>query len=100
MQARVIFLPFCPGAQGDCTSPELSHAIGIKASLTGTPQGRRESAGLFWSGSVKEKMEAADGTRRPMLMKVMKFGILVCDESSLSTPQLREENAQGIRSLE
>lgn len=47
MQACVIFLPSCPRAQGDCASPELSRAIGIKVSLTGTPQGQRETAACF-----------------------------------------------------
>ncbi|KAK2821231.1 hypothetical protein Q7C36_020574 [Tachysurus vachellii] len=46
--------------QGDCMSPELSHAIGIKASLTGTPQGRREKRRL-----VLERIgEGEDGGRR------------------------------------
>lgn len=47
MQACVIFLPSCPGAQGDCARPELSRAIGIKVSLTGTPQGQGETAACF-----------------------------------------------------
>lgn len=57
MQAHVIFLPSCPRAQGDCASLELSHAIGIKVSLTGTPQGRREKRRL-----VSERIgEGEDG---------------------------------------
>lgn len=52
------------------------------------------NGGSFRSGSVKEKMEAADGTRGPTMMKVIRFGILVCDESSLSPPPLRERTPE------
>ncbi|KAG7319248.1 hypothetical protein KOW79_017722 [Hemibagrus wyckioides] len=63
--------------------------------LPSSPRGEGKNAGLFRSGSVKEKMEAADGTRRPMMMKVMKFGILVCDENSLSTPASGREHPRN-----
>lgn len=61
MQACVIFLPSCPRAQGDCTSPELSHAIGIKVSLTGTPQGQRETAACFGANRWRRRWKLQMG---------------------------------------
>lgn len=73
MQARVIFLPPCPRAQGDCASPELSRAVGIKVSLTGTPPGAEGKRRL----ALERIGEGEDGgcrwDARAMMMKLMKF---------------------------